>query len=132
MNTERISCGVCAKGLMIVFTCLVGIASGCGDKDGKGGTDSRMSVSSKEFNSGRSDGRRDAKASWTEDSAAWMWTWMTSEGYQQGYQQGWTEGRAEVKFRKEQDKARKDTRHDEAKPASSPEQSNDSSGLWGE
>jgi len=54
--------------------------------------------SSKEFDSGRSDGRREAKASWTDERADWLWLWMTDPQYQQGFKQGWREGRAGLKL----------------------------------
>ncbi len=116
--------------MMLLAAAIFGTA--CGESDSKGGSGPRMSVSSEDFNNGRTDGRRDAKASWTEDSAAWMWTWMAPEGYRQGYEQGWTEGRAEVKFRKEQERARKDTRQGDSNSESSSNKSGESSGFWGE
>lgn len=67
----------------------------------------RMFVASKEFKQGRDDGRRDAKNSWSDTSAAWTWTWMMGEQYKRGYQQGWREGRAEAKFQAEKQGAEK-------------------------
>lgn len=78
-----------------------------------------MFVSGPEFNRGRNDGRRDAKWSWTDESASWLWTWMADDQYRQGYKVGWTEGRAEVKFNKEQERAKRDTRSEDSGPPSS-------------
>ncbi|MCB9855571.1 MAG: hypothetical protein H6818_07760 [Phycisphaerales bacterium] len=64
----------------------------------QGTTDKRMFVSNEDFNNGRDDGRRDAKASWSDTSSAWLWNWMMSSQYKTGYEQGWREGRAEAKF----------------------------------
>lgn len=70
-------------------------------------TDKRMFVSNEDFKQGRDDGRRDAKASWSDTSGAWTWDWMMSNQYRQGYKQGWREGRAEVKFESEKSNAEK-------------------------
>lgn len=84
---------------------LAAAPTACNPAGGPGGQ-SRMFVSSEEFNRGREDGRRDAKMAWSDDSAAWSWLWMTDAQYQQGYRQGWREGRAEVKFELQQQEAR--------------------------
>lgn len=63
--------------------------------------DSARMYSSEEFDRGRKDGRREAKASWTEERADWLWLWMTDEMYQRGYRQGWNEGRAELKLKRQ-------------------------------
>lgn len=84
---------VCATGLL----CLAAAGTGCSESNGGYAAPRRM-VSSKEFDRGRADGRRDARASWTDDNAAWLWLWMTDDTYQQGYRQGWNEGRAQLKL----------------------------------
>lgn len=84
---------------------LLATIGACQSDDGPGGK-TRMFVSSKEFNRGRDDGRRDAKLSWTDDSAAWTWMWMMEAQYKRGYEQGWREGRAEVKFESQQEDAK--------------------------
>ncbi len=95
--------------MALAAACLVAapaIHVGCGNDKPKTNQTSRMSFSSEEFNAGREDGRRDAKLSLFNDSAAWMWLWMMDEGYQKGYQHGWNQGRSEVNFNKEQKRSR--------------------------
>lgn len=81
----------------------------CSQNQGNGKKPPRVVFSSKEFDRGREDGRRDAKASWFEESGAWTWMWMMSEDYGKGYEQGWIEGRAEVKS-KSKDKENRESR----------------------
>lgn len=76
----------------------------CSSNDGAT-TDRRMFVLTEDFNNGRDDGLRDAKASWTEDSAAWTWIWMMNEQYQKGYEHGWREGRTQAKLEAQQHEA---------------------------
>ena len=71
--------------------------SGCGESSQPAiGQPQRSVYSSRDFDSGRRDGRRDAKSSMFDQSGSWMWIWMMSQDYAKGYDQGWTEGRAEA------------------------------------
>ena len=85
--------------ISLAAACLAALfmAPGCGEKSQPSiGVPQRAVYSSRDFDSGRKDGRRDAKDSLFDHSGAWMWVWMMSEDYAAGYQQGWTEGRNEV------------------------------------
>ncbi|MCG8408209.1 MAG: hypothetical protein MI923_23665 [Phycisphaerales bacterium] len=79
------------------------LGTACSQDTTKTRQSNRVVFSSKEFDRGRQDGRRDAKASWFEESGAWTWLWMIGEDYGKGYEQGWTEGRAEVRSKKQQE-----------------------------
>ncbi len=71
------------------------VQGGCGDAAQPAiGQPQRTVFSSRDFDSGRRDGRRDAKSSLFDQSGSWMWIWMMSQDYSKGYEQGWTEGRA--------------------------------------
>ncbi|MFQ5502360.1 MAG: hypothetical protein ACE5EQ_08685 [Phycisphaerae bacterium] len=85
--------------VMFPFMLLIigGLGPGCSQSEDSYENSPRM-YSSKEFDSGRSDGRREAKASWTDERADWLWLWMTDPQYQQGFKQGWKEGRAGLKL----------------------------------
>ncbi|MFQ5429441.1 MAG: hypothetical protein ACE5E1_03935 [Phycisphaerae bacterium] len=96
--------------IAIVFSVLAaGLASAgaCSDEQERLGEPRRTVFSSREFDRGRTDGRRDAKAAWFDDSGAWMWLWMMDEDYAKGYEQGWTEGRSQAKFLATQEKKRR-------------------------
>ena len=82
----------------LALALLLAPATACRRQDGAGSRQTRMFPSSGQFDKGRKDGRRDAKRSWTDDSAAWLWLWMTDEQYGHGYDQGWAEGRADVRL----------------------------------
>jgi len=89
------------------------LASGCGDKSKPMlGTPQRSVYSSRDFDSGRRDGRRDAKSSLFEASGSWMWIWMMSQDYSVGYDQGWTEGRAEANLKAQMGESRKSAQPD--------------------
>lgn len=88
--------------LIVVIAIIGGVSCGSNNQST---SQKRMFVSSKEFDQGRTDGNRDAKISWTEDSAAWMWIWMKDNQYKQGYEQGWREGRTQIKFEAERSEA---------------------------
>jgi hypothetical protein len=65
-----------------------------------------MSHSSGKLQQGYKDGVRDAKFSWTDTSASWLWMWMMEHDYELGYEQGWKAGRSEARLRRMQEQRR--------------------------
>ncbi len=80
---------------------------GCSENNSGPSDNQRMMVSSKNFDLGRTDGRRDAKSAWSDDGAYWLWLWAAEESYQVGYKQGWREGRAEVSNQQQAERGKK-------------------------
>jgi hypothetical protein len=102
--------------LTLVAT-LCGVAliasSGCGESSQPAiGQPQRSVYSSRDFDSGRRGGRRDAKSSLFDQSGSWMWIWMMSQDYAKGYDQGWTEGRAEANLNSRMGESRRDVTSD--------------------
>lgn len=88
-------------------------SGGCGEKSQSAiGQPQRSVYSSQDFDSGRRDGRRDAKSSWSDHSGSWMWIWMMSQDYGVGYEQGWNEGRAEANLNTQLGESRNSARAD--------------------
>lgn len=65
-----------------------------------------MSHSSGKLQQGYKDGVLDAKFSWTDTSASWLWMWMMEHDYELGYEQGWKAGRSEARLRRMQEQRR--------------------------
>ncbi len=89
------------------------LQSGCGEQTQPAiGQPQRSVFSSRDFDSGRRDGRRDAKSSLFDQSGSWIWIWMMSQDYSTGYEQGWTEGRAESNLNSQLGESRKSVNAD--------------------
>lgn len=84
--------------LVFIIVPLAWLCSGCATDQNASDPPMRMFAVAGQFARGREDGKREAKASWTEHNAAWMWLWMMDEEYRRGHSVGWAEGRAEVRI----------------------------------
>lgn len=87
--------------LMTFATSLGVVGSACSDWD-MNGEDRSMTVSTGEFTRGYRDGMREAKDSFFDDHAGWMWLWMKEKEYADGYERGWADGRRTVELSKQQ------------------------------
>ncbi len=102
----------CTRLAFVGLLALAAATSGaCSQNTGRSSRPPRTVFSSKEFNQGRQDGRRDAENSLFDDNAAWTWLWMMGEDYTKGYEQGWEEVRTMMRLKAEQEEARR--RHEE-------------------
>jgi len=88
--------------LGIMLAGMITAASGCSQETQPSRDAPRMFFTSDKFQVGMNDGKRDAKASWSEVNHAGLWLWMMDEDYRRGYEEGWREGRAEVHLKQDQ------------------------------
>jgi len=101
--------------MALLFVAVV-VHVGCSENNNGPSDNQRMMVSSKNFDLGRTDGRRDAKSAWSDDGAYWLWLWAAEESYQVGYKQGWKEGRAEVSNQQQAERGKKLNERNETNP----------------